>query len=170
MTVLERQRARSKWQQEQEHHQQEHQALFCGTEYNDVFCSSSSSPQVQNPQGLMMMMMMMDGGDSSALVVKPDPGLENGWPESGKLDENNIAFVSPSSSSGFDHVSSAVTRTCSSPRGGDSLISATEKKMRESFKKRKAENPKVWMKILLCSMLRVLMFVNLKEVSVWFCV
>lgn len=158
--MLERQRERMKWQQEQ-HHQQ-NQSYFCGSGFDGAF----TSLQVPNSQGLMMM-MMNGAGDGSGLgdvvanarSVKPDPGSESGWPELGKFELPNLAFVS----SGFN-ANSAISRTSSCPpsvaaamatpladaKGKESVSSATEKMRsasgRESFKKRKSEkiqNPKV---------------------------
>ncbi|XP_061346012.1 transcription factor bHLH63-like isoform X2 [Gastrolobium bilobum] len=116
MTVLERQRAKRKWQQEH-------------AEFNGIF---SSSMQVQNPHGLVMMGCDSALAEVVAHSMKPDPGFENGWPELGFGSSSSSGLVP---SSAFD-VKSA------SPRGRD-LVSETEKMVsspcKENFKKRKAD-------------------------------
>ncbi|KAJ1393666.1 Myc-type, basic helix-loop-helix [Sesbania bispinosa] len=135
MTVLERQRARKKWQQ-QEQEEHDRQSYFCGS----TGFSSSSSLQVHG--GLV-------GSDSglgevvvAAQSMKPDPGLENGWPELGKFETgfgSSSGLVVPPAS-GFD-VNSSISRT----GGRDSAI---EKVMNSACGKKrkaadKAQNSKV---------------------------
>lgn len=163
--MLERQRDRMKWQQNQQqqqeqgqHHQNHHllhqnQSYFCGSGFDGGF----SSLQVQNSPALMMMMTTTNGAAESALgeVVanaNAQSVSENGWPELGKLEMPKLGFVS----SGFDVASSAFSRTSSCPPSvatplpdgkGKDLVSMGAEKMRSpSFKKRKFEkiqNPKV---------------------------
>lgn len=133
MTVLERQRARRKWQQHEQQEQERH-VYFCGNGFS-------------NPQGLVM--MDAGGGGDSALgevvahSMKPDPGLENGWPELGR-------FGSPPAS-GFDNVNSTISRTCSGGLDRE-LVSACGKV--ETFKKRKADTKAQNHKVYLACLLR----------------
>ncbi|KAJ1397694.1 Myc-type, basic helix-loop-helix [Sesbania bispinosa] len=117
MTVLERQRARMKWQQEQ--------GYFSGNGFNGVF-SSSSSLHVQNQNSQGSMIFSADSGSALAEVVvaahshsiKPLPA--------------------PAPAPAFD-VNSAISRTFSCPpvlaetKATDSSIG------KESLKKRKAD-------------------------------
>ncbi|XP_019448497.1 PREDICTED: transcription factor bHLH63-like isoform X2 [Lupinus angustifolius] len=114
MTVLEIQRGRMKCQQENQE-----EGFFCGTQFNSSHCED--------------LMMMMGDGDS----LKPDLGLENGWPELGRFNMEFGSSILPPAS-GFD-VNSSISRTCSRD-----MASPTE--MKETLKKRKpqkAHNSKV---------------------------
>ncbi|XP_027355524.1 transcription factor bHLH63-like [Abrus precatorius] len=117
MTVLERQRERVRWQQ-QDHH---HQPFFCSTELNAVFSSSSSSTSATTSLQALNIPHLGDSalGEVLAHTVKPELGTGFG------------------SSSGFV-AASAISRTCSRDRD---LVSATEKMVvgKETSKKRKAE-------------------------------
>ncbi|KAF3435714.1 hypothetical protein FNV43_RR22806 [Rhamnella rubrinervis] len=151
MTVLERQRARMKWQQEQI--QQQQQSYFSGSELSGVFSGQTQAGQVaQSFQGLV--------GCESVLCeavnrsVKPDPGLENGWPEMGKCEMPIMGLGScgglVSDTQGFQ-MNGAISRTASCPptvaaAAADTKAreAALHEKMssaagRESFKKRKAD-------------------------------
>lgn len=160
ITVLERQRLRMKWQQEQFQQQQQQQSYFGGSEFT-MFSMGGQVGQAQQFHGLI-------SGESTAVgdmlcrAVKADPGLENVWPEFGKLamlgTEFNAEHAGFESSrilncSGFE-MNQAISRTSSCP------VAAAEGKVRESvlpekiasavgresFKKRKADKlqgPKV---------------------------
>lgn len=91
MTVLERQRARMKWQHEEEeqfqlHHQQQggggtaEESYFSGNEYGNVFSMQSQLvTQTQQIQALINgdHTVVLDQAVNQAL--KSDPGLENRW-------------------------------------------------------------------------------------------
>ncbi|KAJ7967312.1 transcription factor bHLH63-like [Quillaja saponaria] len=130
MTVLERQRARMEWQQEQQlqqHHQQQ-QSNFFGSGFNGVLPMQAHVGQAQNFQGLMM------GGESALgeAVTKPDPGLENGWPDLGKFEIPRMGFESVSgAASGLD-MNSAISRTSSGPPSVVAAAAAQEAKGKES--------------------------------------
>ncbi|KAK9942498.1 hypothetical protein M0R45_008160 [Rubus argutus] len=72
MTVLDRQRARMKWQHDQlqQQQQQQHQGYFGGSELNGVFSHLpiQASQQVQSFQGLIGL-----GDSGMGQAVKPDP-------------------------------------------------------------------------------------------------
>ncbi|KAL6209587.1 hypothetical protein ACLB2K_020527 [Fragaria x ananassa] len=129
MTVLDRQRARMKWQQD--HFQQQQQGYFGGNELNWVFSHMPiQASQVQSFQGLIGL-----GGDMGmGQAVKPDPSSESGWTELGYgscgFEMNNIArtFSCPPKVSAETKSNNAVASPkISSPAG------------KESFKKRKAD-------------------------------
>ncbi|RVW48324.1 Transcription factor bHLH63 [Vitis vinifera] len=162
MTVFERQRVRMKWQQEQfqQQQQQQQQSYFGGNEFS-MFSMGGQVGQAQQFHGLI-------NGDSAGVgdllgrAVKADPGLENVWPEFGKLtmpgtgfNVENAGFESAGilNCSGFE-MNHTTSRTSSCP------LAAAEAKVRESvlpekiasavgresFKKRKADkvqSPKV---------------------------
>ncbi|KAF5448828.1 hypothetical protein F2P56_029327 [Juglans regia] len=148
MTVLERQRTRVKWQH------QEQQNYFGGSEFVGVFLEPSQAGQVGDFQDLL------GGGGGSVLrdvmtrSVKPDPGLENGWPELGRYELPDLGFGSAvlmnGSPTGFE-MNPTITRTSScppaeaqvAPEAKGKVSEPTEKMSsavgRESFKKRKAD-------------------------------
>ncbi|XVE49042.1 hypothetical protein DITRI_Ditri01bG0050300 [Diplodiscus trichospermus] len=113
MTVLERQRARLKWQQEQLQQQQEQQQSYF-SELSGVFSSQTS--HVQGFQDGLM------NGDSvlcdvvMTRQVRPDAGLETAWPEFEKVDMAGMGFApcGYSNGSGFD-MNYAISRTSSCP-------------------------------------------------------
>ena len=154
MTVLDRQRARLKWQQEQLQQQQEEQQSYF-SELSGVFSSQTS--HVQGFQGGLIT------GDSvlcdmvMTQQVKPDPGLETAWPELGKVDLASMGFGPCGYDNGpsFD-MNYAISRTSSCPPAVAAAAVAPEavevkvkesivsEKMgsdvgRESFKKRKVD-------------------------------
>nr|WIE96118.1 basic helix-loop-helix transcription factor [Loropetalum chinense var. rubrum] len=146
MTILERQRARMKWEQDQ---LQQQQSYFSGDEYR-VYSVSAHGNQGQEFQDLL------NGNSGLHQVVtqslKADPGLENGWLEYDQF---------PVPSSGFDssgYVNYEFSRTASCPPAvaaaamaeammaadGKSRESILTEKMsatvgRDSFKKRNAD-------------------------------
>jgi len=143
VTVLERQRARMKWQH------QEQQGYFGGSEFGGLFLEPG---QVGSFQGLV-------GGGDTVLgevvtrSVKPDPGSENGWPQL-----VNMGFTE------FE-MNCAISRTSSCPPTvgppvpeAKGKVPAPAEKMssavgRESFKKRKADkmqNAKVGECVCVC--------------------
>lgn len=125
MTVLERQRARFRWQQDHEqtdpqtqphhHHHNNANAFFNPGEQTGMF---------YDPAGFRALI----AGDSAAInrAVKPDPGLEMG-------------YASPAV-----HVAGgAISRTSSCPASGDGFSPAEKNSLavgREGFKKRKAND------------------------------
>lgn len=149
MTALERQRARVKWQQ-----QQDQQGHFSGTAFNGVFSSSSSSSsslqqQVQHQhhsQGSMMMIAAADSGGSSLSEVvaqssiKPAPGGLN-------LNQFQIPTAPSPSASGFD-VNSSISRTFSCPPALAQAKKGTVFSIgKETFKKRKSEKAQNHLKV-----------------------
>lgn len=160
MTVLERQRACLKWQQELQlhHHQQkeEHKCSNYFSELSGVFSSQTS----HLAQGFHGGLMMMNGADHSAnlcdtlmtRLVKPDPaGFETGsWPEFGPCGGYG------NNGQNFD-MNYAISRTYSCPPAVAAAVEVKTNELvgtekmgsavgRESFKKRKADklqNPKV---------------------------
>ncbi|XWS40050.1 hypothetical protein CRYUN_Cryun18bG0107500 [Craigia yunnanensis] len=151
MTVLERQRDRLKWQQEQ-FQQQQQQSYF--SELSGVFSSQAS--HVQGFQGGLMSSDSMLGDMVMTRQVKPDPGLETVWPELGKVDMAAMGFGPCGVSNGpsFD-MNYAISRTSSCPptvaaavaaeaveiKGKESIVSVKMGSAvgRESFKKRKVD-------------------------------
>ncbi|TYJ03466.1 hypothetical protein E1A91_A12G029300v1 [Gossypium mustelinum] len=144
LTVLDRQRARVKWQQE---------SYF--SELSGVF-SNQTSTHVHGFQGDLI-------SDESVLddlvmtrQVKPDPHLETSWPELGKVDMAGMGFGPCGYSNGpsFD-MNYAISRTFSCPpavaatiakeatevKGKESIVSENmgSAVARESSKKRKAD-------------------------------
>ncbi|TYH94277.1 hypothetical protein ES332_A12G030000v1 [Gossypium tomentosum] len=144
LTVLDRQRARVKWQQES-----------CFSELSGVF-SNQTSTHVHGFQGDLI-------SDESVLddlvmtrQVKPDPHLETSWPELGKVDMAGMGFGPCGYSNGpsFD-MNYAISRTFSCPpavaatiakeatevKGKESIVSENmgSAVARESSKKRKAD-------------------------------
>ncbi|KAE9447243.1 hypothetical protein C3L33_20820, partial [Rhododendron williamsianum] len=111
MSVLERQRARIKWQQEQLLNQPP-----CYFEGNDQFNGYSMPNHAQDFHNLI--------SSEVGLVVKADPGLDNGWQEFGQFGGEGSGL----GSSGFVNGRESV-----SPEKMSSAVG------RESFKKRKAD-------------------------------
>ncbi|KAE8708365.1 indole-3-acetic acid-induced protein ARG7 [Hibiscus syriacus] len=149
MTVLERQRARLKWQQEQfQQHQQE--SYF--SELSGVFSSQTGHVQGFRQGDLMSCGGAAGGGDSvlSDVVMtrqlKPDPGLETAWPELGKVDMGAMGFGPCGYGNGqsFD-MNQAISRTSSCPPAvAAAEVKGNLEKMglaveRDSLKKRKVE-------------------------------
>ncbi|KAM2988885.1 hypothetical protein FF2_002922 [Malus domestica] len=143
MTVLERQRARMKWQQSDHHDQQQQQTQynFGGGELSGVF---SLPIHAQGLQGFL----------SGNRAVKPDPSSENGWAELGfgscGLVMNN------NGTAGFEGMGNAlnnnISRTFSCPptvvaekTSGDTVLSQklSLPAGKESFKKRKADKVQI---------------------------
>ncbi|XP_052193663.1 transcription factor bHLH63 [Diospyros lotus] len=139
MSVLERQRARLKWQQDQLHQQQQ-QRYFDGNEIAGFSVASD-----QQFQGL---------NEVLTRGLKSDPGVDNGWPDLGHFGEgaSSGSGIGPSRfgiGSGFD-ANYGISRTSSCPPAvaaaveikhgeavqADKMSSAVG---RESFKKRKAD-------------------------------
>lgn len=153
-TVLERQRARLKWQQEQI--QQQQQSYFSGSELSGVFSGQTQAGQVvQSFQGLVGCESVL--GEAVNRSVKPDPGLENGWPEMEKCEMPIMGF---GSCGGLDtgtqefEMNGAISRTASCPPTVAAAAADTKAREaalheklssaagRESFKKRKADRLK----------------------------
>ncbi|KAK8568101.1 hypothetical protein V6N13_106042 [Hibiscus sabdariffa] len=155
MTVLERQRARLKWQEEQ--FQQQQQSYF--SELNGVF--SSQAGHVQGFQQCGLMSHAAAGGSDSVLSdmvmtrqLKPDPGLETAWPELGKVGMGSMGFSPCGYGIGqsFD-MNHAISRTSSCPPAVAAAAAVASKAVevkgnlekmssavgRESLKKRKVE-------------------------------
>lgn len=149
MSVFERQRARIKWQyqqnSQQQQQQQQQQSFFCG---NEVNMYSTLVHQGQAPE--FDQLMGNDTGFTSFFncAVKPDPGMDNGWPDYGKFggDSDFLSYGN------VNELSCAISRTISCPptvaaaiaepsgdnntNGKKSMNSAVGT---DSFKKRKAE-------------------------------
>ncbi|KAB1207293.1 Transcription factor bHLH63 [Morella rubra] len=146
MTVLERQRARAKWQQ------QEQQSYFGGSEFGGLFLEPSQAVQ-GNFQGLVGGVDSVLG-EVAAVLVKPDLSLESGLPEFGRFELSNMGFGSDAlingSTTGF-HINSPTSMTSGCPptvaavapeeRGKVSVPAEKKSSVagRESFKKRKAD-------------------------------
>ncbi|XP_039006831.1 transcription factor HBI1-like [Hibiscus syriacus] len=147
MTLLERQKARLKWQEQQ----QQQQSYF--SELSGVF--SSQTAHVQGFQQSGLMSYVAGGGDSVLPDVvmtrqpKPDPGLETAWPELGKVDMGAMGFGPCGHGNGQSfYMNQAISRTSSFPPAVTAAAAVEVKgnleKMalavgRESFKKRKVE-------------------------------
>ncbi|PSS29438.1 Transcription factor bHLH63 like [Actinidia chinensis var. chinensis] len=143
LSVLERQQARIKWQQESFHQQQRY--------FDENEFSGFSGPfQAQQFQGLVNRDMGING------LVKADPGLDNGWADFGQFDGEGSG-LGPGGfglGSGFE-MNHGISRTISCPSAAAEVEvevaaetkqreSALPEKMssavgRESFKKRKAD-------------------------------
>ncbi|KAM7479312.1 hypothetical protein LguiA_027525 [Lonicera macranthoides] len=133
ITVLERQRARMKWQQDQL--QQPQPSFFNG---NHELSGFSLTTQAQEFSGLISNELGI--GDLVSRVVKPDPGFENGWADIGGVDGYLGYGACGYGNAGFE-MSSVISRTISCPPAvaavaDEKLISGVG---RESFKKRKAD-------------------------------
>ncbi|XP_052880702.1 transcription factor HBI1-like isoform X3 [Gossypium arboreum] len=150
LTVLERQRARLKWQEEQFQQQQQQQQSY----FSELSCGAFSS-QTNHVQGFQAGFMGGASGDSvlsdmvMARQVKPDPGLESPWPELGKVDMAAMGFGPCGYGNGpsFD-MNHAISRTSSCPPAVAATkaveVKGNSEKMasavgKESFKKRKVE-------------------------------
>lgn len=152
MSVFERQRARMKWQQDHNHQQQ--MSSFSGNEVN-VYCTTEPQAQAQAPG---FEVMSSDIGFDSFLncVVKPDPGMDNGWPDLGKFGGDSEYYGYGNANANVNELSCAISRTFSCPPVVPAAIAqasgdnSNEKKPvfpekknsaggRESFKKRKAD-------------------------------
>ncbi|PON86015.1 Basic helix-loop-helix transcription factor [Trema orientale] len=137
LTVLERQRARLKWQQEQLQRQQQQQesSYFSGSELSGVFSFQPHHDQVQSFQ------LGLHGDSAVNRPVKPDPGLENGWPELDKLEMPDLGFGSSSTglvngttlptTPGFQ-MNGAISRTYSCPPTVATATVTAEVKAREA--------------------------------------
>ncbi|XP_024030235.1 transcription factor bHLH63 isoform X1 [Morus notabilis] len=157
MTVLDRQRARLKWQQEQlqqEEQQQQQDGYFNGSDQlNGIFFNPAQAGQFPGFQGLVGGVSVI--GDTTAnRPVKPDPSLENGWSELDRFEMSGIGFGSSATGlangPGFQ-MTGAISRTSSSPptvapltpevksRESFSPEKTSSAAGRESFKKRKAD-------------------------------
>ncbi|XVE66977.1 hypothetical protein DITRI_Ditri08aG0123100 [Diplodiscus trichospermus] len=123
MTVLERQRARLKWQQQQlqQQLQEEQQSYF--SELSGVFSSQTS--HIQGFQGGLMSGDEMLGDILMTRQVKPDPGLETAWPDLGKVDMASMGFgpCGYGNGSSFD-MNYAISRTSSCPPAVAAAITA----------------------------------------------
>ncbi|XP_062093349.1 transcription factor bHLH63-like isoform X2 [Humulus lupulus] len=158
-TVLERQRARLKWQQEERPHQQLQQSTyFSGSELGGVYFQSHDD-QLHNIQEDSFKDLAVNRS------VKPDQGFKNGWHEPDKINMPLFGIGSLSSSCGFVsgttnnpspgiQMNGAISRTYSCPPKVavgtateelkaketvsplEKLISASGK---QSFKKRKTD-------------------------------
>ncbi|KAK1576676.1 hypothetical protein Q3G72_015697 [Acer saccharum] len=151
MTVLERQRAHLKWQQQDQfHHQQpeeeeeveeveevEERSGCYFSELSGVFSGPSHVSQVPGFD------CGAAAGNSIIGPVKPDPGSENGWSEMSKILVPGFGFP------GFE-ANFSISRTASCPPLAEAAATAVEEvkdKMsgaaatagRESFKKRKLD-------------------------------
>uniref|UniRef100_A0A2N9EXW2 BHLH domain-containing protein n=1 Tax=Fagus sylvatica TaxID=28930 RepID=A0A2N9EXW2_FAGSY len=139
MTVLERQRARVKWQEQQQQQSYFGGSIEFGGTSSVFFEQPISQVEGQSFQGLVGDLVLGE-------MVKPDPGLENRWSELGKFELSNMDFES----CGFD-MNGAISRTSSCPpkvvapvTEAKGKVSVPVEKMssavgRESCKKRKAD-------------------------------
>ncbi|KAL5788696.1 hypothetical protein ACOSP7_005645 [Xanthoceras sorbifolium] len=160
VTVLERQRARLKWQQQeqfQQNQQQDSSSYF--SELSGVFSGLSRVSQMQGFQGGLMGGVGGGAGDPMIGPVKPDPGLESGWPGLGKVVVPGFSFgpCGPAFESNFSisrtiscppMVAAAATATVQAEvqaevKAKDSVVLNDNKSSaaagRESFKKRKVD-------------------------------
>ncbi|GLT42795.1 hypothetical protein SLA2020_167790 [Shorea laevis] len=125
LTVLERQTARMKWQQEQ----------FQGQRYFNELSGVFSSQSSQGfPSGFV-------GGDSvlgevmMTRQVKCDPGLENGWPNLGTIEmpDSGVAFCPPcgyGNGSNFE-MKYTMSRTSSCPQSVAAVVAPTSVEVKE---------------------------------------
>lgn len=161
-TVLGRQRTCVKWQH------QEQRNYFGGSEYVGAFLEPSQAGQVGNFQNLG------GGGGGSmlrdvvTLSVKPDPGLENGWPELSRFELPDLGFgsamVMNGSPTGFE-MNSTITRTSSCPPTEAQVAPKAKGKVSEpvekvssavgSFKKRKADKVQNTKVCCVCFIIRI---------------
>ncbi|KAI8533005.1 hypothetical protein RHMOL_Rhmol11G0262500 [Rhododendron molle] len=139
MSVLERQRARIKWQQEQLLNQPS-----CFFEGNDQFNGYSMPNHAQDFHNLI--------NSEVGLVVKADPGLDNRWQEFGQFGGEGSGLGSSGfvNGSGFE-LNYGISRTLSCPQEVAVAVTETARREsvspekmssavgRESFKKRKAD-------------------------------
>lgn len=141
LSVLERQRARLKWQQDQLFQQPLNQSCFNRADYGGGFPPPVSVP-VDHLTGFPGYMSGGGGGGGGLAhvemvmgAVKPDPGLEDGWSEMGKFDPSLLLNATACD------LNSSLSRTSSclpvvAPTAAEKMGSVAG---RESFKKRKAE-------------------------------
>lgn len=159
MTVLERQRARLKWEQEplQQQQQQQQQQQYQHQQPQESYFSELSGAFSLPSQLISQVQQqgfeggLMGGGDSVMFggSVKPDPAFASGWPDLGKIMVPTYGFgpCGP----GFE-VSNAISRTSSCPpavapdavevKGKESAVPNDKMSAavgRESLKKRKAD-------------------------------
>ncbi|KAM3377015.1 transcription factor HBI1 [Capsicum galapagoense] len=148
LSVLDRQRARMKWQQEQVHQQE--MSYFSGQNDQLMNCFHQSS-EGQQFHGLIN----VNDQSLNELVtraIKPDPCLENNWRDFGTTGANGFGYVPIGvGHGGMSHpaeMNYAISRTTSCPPTmADNAVSAVKPKEtilssnrgRESFKKRKAD-------------------------------
>ncbi|XP_058190671.1 transcription factor bHLH63-like isoform X2 [Rhododendron vialii] len=138
MSVLERQRARIKWQQEQLLNQPP-----CYFEANNQFNGYSMPNHAQEFHNLI--------NSEVGLVVKADPGLDNRWQEFGQFGGEGSGLGSSGfvNGSGFE-LNYGISRTLSCPQEVAAAMEAARRESvspekmssavgRESFKKRKAD-------------------------------
>lgn len=147
-SVLERQRARMKWHQEQV--QQQEMSYFNGQ--NDQLMSSfHQTSEAQQFHGLIN----VNDQSLNELVtraIKPDPCMENNWGDFGTTDNNGFGYVPVGvGHGGMSHpteMNYAISRTTSCPPTmADNAVSAVKPKETmlrsnrgsENFKKRKAD-------------------------------
>ncbi|KAA8545981.1 hypothetical protein F0562_020568 [Nyssa sinensis] len=146
VSVLERQRARMKWQQEQLQQQQNY--------VNENGLSMFPiSPHTQQFQVLINNESVLN--EFVNRVMKPDPGLDHRWPHFGKFggEDSDLGSCGIGNGSGFE-MNYAISRTASCPPAGAAAIaevaetkgreSVLPEKLssavgRESFRKRKAD-------------------------------
>ncbi|CAK9315901.1 unnamed protein product [Citrullus colocynthis] len=145
LSVLERQRARLKWQQDQLLQQQQqplNQSCFNKVDYGGGFPPPVAVP-ADHFTGFPGYMSGGGGGGGGGLslvemvmgAVKPDPGLNDGWSEMGKFDPSLLLNATAY------ELNSSLSRTSSCP---PAVAPTVAEKMgsaagRDSFKKRKAE-------------------------------
>ncbi|KAF1001881.1 uncharacterized protein LOC141703025 [Apium graveolens] len=144
MSVFERQQARMKWQQHQE------MSFFGGNEVN-MYSTQAQAPEFDQ-------LMSNDSGFASLFncAVKPDPGMDNGWPDYGKFGGDSDFLSYGYGNVNVNELSCAISRTISCPPAvaaataepsGDHAngnLSVFHEKIssgvgRVSFKKRKAD-------------------------------
>ncbi|CAN4112369.1 unnamed protein product [Withania somnifera] len=148
LSVLDRQRARRKWQQEQVHQQE--MSYFNGQNDQLMNCFHQASEAQQfhdlinvNDQSL---------NELVTRAIKPDPCLENNWGDFGTTGTNGFGCIPVGAGhGGISHpteMNYAISRTTSCPPTmADNAVSAVKPKEtmlssnrgRESFKKRKAD-------------------------------
>lgn len=145
LSVLERQRARLKWQQDQLLQQQQqplNQSCFNKVDYGGGFPPPVAVP-ADHFTGFPGYMNGGGGGGGGGLslvemvmgAVKSDPGLNDGWSEMGKFDPSLLLNATAY------ELNSSLSRTSSCP---PAVAPTVAEKMgsaagRDSFKKRKAE-------------------------------
>ncbi|CAN4107537.1 unnamed protein product [Withania somnifera] len=148
LTVLDRQRARMKWQQEQV--LQQEMTYFNGQNEQLMNCFHQTS-EAQRFHGLIN----VNNQSLNELVTRaitPDPCLENNWDDFGTTGNNGFGYVPVGvGHAGMSHpteMNYAISRTTSCPPTmADNAVSAVKLKettlssnrSRESFKKRKAD-------------------------------
>ncbi|XP_021896583.1 transcription factor bHLH63-like isoform X1 [Carica papaya] len=158
MTVLERQRARLKWQQDQlQPDQQQQESRF--SDFNGLFSMPAQATQVQNFQGGVLAAHDPALADVVTRSVKPDPALLTGWTDLGKTVElrAGMEFLGPCAYSNYSglEMNYSISRTSSCPPAVAAAVAmeAVEAKPkgsilsekvsattgRDSFKKRKVD-------------------------------